>query len=54
MTDNKDEKQKRVGITVFISSEIRDELIKIADKEDLSLSVIVRRALNDYVKEANA
>ena len=41
-------KQEKIGISAFISKDTRDKLLRIAAREDLSFSDVVRRALKEY------
>ena len=44
-TNNAKAVQKRVGLTVFVTEEMRDKLLCIANAEDLSMSDVLRLAL---------
>lgn len=40
------------SISFRIETEIRDELFECAKKQDLNVSQIIRRAVKNYLKEA--
>lgn len=45
--------QKRVGLTVFVTEEMRDKLLCIANAEDLSMSDVLRRAIKEYTDKVS-
>lgn len=51
-TNNAKVSQKRVGLTVFVTEEMRDKLLCIANAEDLSMSDMenIAKALQDLAK----
>lgn len=44
-------KQERVPVSVFISKDTRDALLRIAADKDLALSDVLRAACNEYAKK---
>ena len=52
-TNNAKAVQKRVGLTVFVTEEMRDKLLCIANAEDLSMSDVLRRAIKEYTDKVN-
>lgn len=52
-TNNAKTVQKRVGLTVFVTEEMRDKLLRIASAEDLSMSDVLRRAIKVYTSKVN-
>lgn len=52
-TNNAKVLQKRVGLTVFVTEEMRDKLLCIANAEDLSMSDVLRRAIKEYTDKVS-
>ena len=52
-TNNAKALQKRVGLTVFVTEEMRDKLLCIANAEDLSMSDVLRRAIKEYTDKVS-
>lgn len=52
-TNNAKVSQKRVGLTVFVTEEMRDKLLCIANAEDLSMSNVLRRAIKEYTDKVS-
>lgn len=52
-TNNAKALQKRVGLTVFVTEEVRDKLLCIANAEDLSMSDVLRRAIKEYTDKVS-